>query len=85
MLLGTIRARQLSCLGHVVREGGLEKICLEGMIQGKKDRGRQRINFLDSLLKDLGDNTKPHELLREADNRERWRSMVNNVEDMAHR
>ena len=37
-MLKTIRKRQLKFVGHVVRKNGLEKLVLEGKIEGKKTR-----------------------------------------------
>ena len=36
-------------LGHVCRRRGLEFLSLTGKVEGKRDRGKQRITFLDSL------------------------------------
>ena len=44
-LLKTIRKRQMEFLGH----RGLEFLSLTGKVEGKRDRGKQRITFLDSL------------------------------------
>ena len=48
-LLKTIRKRQMEFLGHVCRRRGLEFLSLTGKVEGKRDRGKQRITFLDSL------------------------------------
>ena len=45
-LLVTSRKRQLRFVGHVVRKGGLEKLGLEGKINVKRQRGRQRLKYL---------------------------------------
>ena len=84
-LLRTIRARQIKFLGHVIREDGLEKIFLQGMVHGKRARGRQRVKYLDSLVQDISENKKPHELMRDAEDRVQWRSMAAHVQDMAPR
>ena len=39
--LNNIMGRQLKFIGHVLREGGIEKRVVEGEITGKKARGRQ--------------------------------------------
>ena len=36
-------------LGHVCRRRGLEFLSLTGKVEGKRDRGKQRITFLESL------------------------------------
>ena len=48
-LLKTIRKRQMEFLGPVCRRRGLEFLSLTGKVEGKRDRGKQRITFLDSL------------------------------------
>ena len=48
-LLKTIRKRQMEFLGHVCGRRGLEFLSLTGKVEGKRDRGKQRITFLDSL------------------------------------
>ena len=48
-LVKTIRKRQMEFLGHVCRRRGLEFLSLTGKVEGKRDRGKQRITFLDSL------------------------------------
>ena len=48
-LLKTIRKRQMEFLGHVCRRRDLEFLSLTGKVEGKRDRGKQRIAFLDSL------------------------------------
>ena len=45
-LMETIRKKQLSFVGHIIRENGLERLCLEGKIEGRKARGRQRLTYL---------------------------------------
>ena len=37
-------------LGRVYRRRGLEFLSLTGKVEGKRDRGKQRITFLDSFV-----------------------------------
>merc|ERR1719244_2287 len=48
-LMDVIRNRQLRFLGHVIRKDGVEKLALTGKIEGKRDRGRQRLKYLDQF------------------------------------
>ena len=48
-LLNTIRRRELRFVGHVMRTGGLEKLVLEGKING-----RQRLKYLEGLALTAG-------------------------------
>ncbi|KAG1685232.1 L-2-hydroxyglutarate dehydrogenase, mitochondrial [Nymphon striatum] len=48
-LLNCIQKRQLTFLGHSIRRGKLECLALEGRLEGKRSRGRQRTKFLDIM------------------------------------
>ena len=84
-LLRKVRERQLQFLGHVMRGGKLENLCLTGRIEGRRARGRQRETYLDGLKRVTGEEFSGVELLRKTDNREEWRSMIANaLSGMAH-
>ena len=79
-LLKTIRKRQTEFLGHVCRRRGLEFLSLTGKVEGKRDRGKQRITFLDSLCNSAtGGQSKGLNFLKLSDDRDVWRGMVANV------
>ena len=78
-LIGTIRARQLRFLGHTLREDKQEKLALQGKIDGRRARGRQRTRYLDSLIEDINSVNGMSELMRQAEDRGRWRSMIAHV------
>ena len=79
-LLKTIRKRQMEFLGHVCRRRGLEFLSLTGKVEGKRDRGKQRITFLDSLCNSAtGGQSKGLHFLKLSDDRDVWRGMVANV------
>ena len=79
-LLKTIRKRQREFLGHVCRRRGLEFLPLTGKVEGKRDRGKQRIPFLDSLCNSAtGGQSKGLNFLKLSDDRDVWRGMVGNV------
>ena len=85
-LLGTVRKRQLKFLGHLLRHDCLEKTVFLGMIEGRRARGRQRLKFGASLIEDIPGEVTVAGLVRLAQDRERWRSMVAHVnQDMALR
>jgi ribosomal 50S subunit-associated protein YjgA (DUF615 family) len=46
-----LRKTQLRFIGHILRKGKLENIVSVGKIRGRKDRGRQWENMLDSQTK----------------------------------
>ncbi|GFR87083.1 retrovirus-related Pol polyprotein LINE-1 [Elysia marginata] len=75
-----VRKRQLSFVGHIYRKDNLERLALTGRVQGKRDRGRQRVTFLHSLNQGVTQRTKSKtEFLRWADDREEWRLMTADV------
>ena len=55
-LINAVQKRKLVYAGHVIRGGGLQKILLEGMVEGKRERGRQRITWFDDVKKWTGFN-----------------------------
>lgn len=78
-LLGNVRRRQLGFVGHILRGDNFEKHCLLGRIEGRRARGRQRLKFMDTILQHLGGGRGTVDLIRLADDRGRWRSMVADV------
>ncbi|GFO44541.1 hypothetical protein PoB_007104600 [Plakobranchus ocellatus] len=48
-LVRTIRKRQATFLGHVMRRGKLEHLVTTGKFEGKRSRGRQREKIMDGL------------------------------------
>ena len=81
-LVQTIRKRQLSFLGHVYRKDDIERAVLTGRIKGKRDCGRQRLTYLESLNTWVNKGAKSKsEFLRVAERREYWRLMIADVCD----
>ena len=80
-LLKTIRKRQMEFLGHVCRRRGLEFLSLTGKVEGKRDRGKQRITFLDSLCNSAtsGQSKGLIFFFKLSDDRDVWRGMAANV------
>ena len=48
-LMKSIRQRQLRFLGYTIREESIEKLAIEGKVEGKRARGRQRLTYMDGL------------------------------------
>src|SRR6478609_9384910 len=64
----TIWNRKKNWIGHVVRGDGLMKLVLEGIMEGKRPRGRPRMSIIDNVLDETYGDMK-----RKAENRENWR------------
>jgi len=81
-LMQDVRSRQLKFLGHVMRKGGLENLALTGKVEGKRSRGRRRVTWMSSLKKWLegkGVQDQETELLKKANNRTAWHTMIAKV------
>ena len=73
-LLTTVRRRKLKWYGHVSRSSGLAKTVLQGTVQGKRKRGRQRKRWEDNISEWTG--MRLSETLRQSERREEWRELV---------
>ena len=78
-LMSTNRRRQVRFVGHISREKGLEKVCLdtEGKLEGNKGRGRPQQSFMNGLTLATGMDSST--LLHKAQNRNGFRRLVANV------
>ena len=73
-LLSTVKRRKLTWYGHITRHTSLSKTILQGTIEGKRRRGRQRKAWMDNIKEWTGCSFQT--LLRTAEDRERWRSLT---------
>ncbi|GFN81927.1 hypothetical protein PoB_000843300 [Plakobranchus ocellatus] len=76
-LVRTIRKRQATFLGHVMRRGKLEHLVTTGKLEGKRSRGRQKEKIMDGLATWL----RPGKIdtLAAVKNRVLWRDMIANA------
>ena len=68
-ILKVIKQRKANWVGHILRGDGLLREIMEGKIEGKRGRGRKRIQVLDDLKK----RGSYVELKSRAQNRGAWR------------
>jgi len=71
-LMEFIHDRQLRFLGHVIYQDGVEKLTLTGKIEGKQDRGRQWLKYIDQF----GVTISKGEFILYDLRKEDWRSMI---------
>ena len=74
-LFDKIKCKTLKLYGHIKRSTtGVSKICLEGMIEGKRNRGKPRTRWRDNIL---SWSTLPNwdNIGQYAKNREFWRQI----------
>jgi hypothetical protein len=73
------KQRILRFFGHIIRRDGLslEKMMIEGKIEGKRSRGRTPMRWIDQIKTITGYPLE--EAIRSAENRELWKEIVANV------
>jgi hypothetical protein len=76
-LFSTIRKRQMKFFGHIKRHNNILKDILEGKIQGKRSRSRQRLKWTDNIKRWTGESLAVNTI--KSRNRVEWRSMVANL------
>ncbi|GFO35520.1 hypothetical protein PoB_006202500 [Plakobranchus ocellatus] len=74
-LVRTIRKRQATFLGHVMRREKLEHLVTTGQLEGKRSRGRQREKITATWL----GPGKVTETLTAVKDRDLWRDMIANA------
>ncbi|GFO07858.1 eukaryotic translation initiation factor 3 subunit f [Plakobranchus ocellatus] len=77
-LVRTIRKRQATFLGRVMRRGRLEHLVTTGKFEGKRSRARQREKIMDGLATWLGPG-KVSDILAAVKDRDLWRDMIANA------
>ena len=76
-LMTVVRQRIVRFYGHVRRHDSLQRIITEGMVNGKRGRGRKRCEWLRNVSRYAGMNI--NRCAEIATNREEWRTIVSNV------
>ena len=76
-LIETVKKRKLFFFGHVMRHDSLQRVLLEGMVEGKRGRGRPRLQWSDNITQWTGLTCEKAK--RTAQDRKRWRFVTGNV------
>ena len=74
-LMTVMRRRKIDFEGHILRENGLEKDYLLGIIDGRRAGARQRLKFMDGKRDVTGCDTVV-DVLRLTEDRSVWRSVA---------
>ena len=69
-LFEAVKKRKLSYFGHVMRHDSLQRDLLEGMVEGKRGRGRPRLQWSDNITQWTGLTFEKAK--RTAQDRKRW-------------
>ena len=76
-LVQMIRTRKAKFYGHIRRHDSLQRVILEGKVEGKRGRGRKRTSWTDNIKTHLG---LPINTCAElALDRKKWRAMTPNL------
>ena len=82
-LLETIIRRRLGFYGHIRRHETLQKMTMEGMVEGTRGRGRKRTTWTGNITENA---EMPINVCAEmAMDREKWRIMTADLFEMALR
>ena len=73
-ILETVKRRKLQYFGHVVRAQNLCTHILQGFVEGKRSRGRQRRRWIDGVKRWISGTAE--ECTKLARDREGWRRLV---------
>ena len=76
-LLCIIKKRKTEYFGQLIRMNGLQRLLLEGKVNGKRGKGRPRITWMENVK--MWTELKYSECVRLAEDRERWKAMVANL------
>jgi hypothetical protein len=78
-LLKSVMERKLSYFGHVMRRSGecLEKMIMQGCIEGRLPRGRPARTWIDDIMETTGCSLS--HLIRKTEKRDDWRELVHSA------
>jgi len=76
-IMTSIRKRIVKFYGHVRRHDTIQKVIVEGKINGKRGRGRKRTNWIGNVAAYTGMNINT--CARVAMDREKWRAVTSDV------
>ena len=76
-LLSSIKKRKCKYFGHLTRENSIQRVILEGKIEGKRGKGRPRVKWMDNIKDWM--NLNYCDCVRLANSREEWKSMTVNL------
>ena len=66
--------KEMSYFEHIIRRDGIQRLLMEGRINGRRGRGRPRTMWTDNIKE--WTKMSYNDCIRVAQDRERWRSMT---------
>ena len=77
-LVNSIRKQQATFVRHTLRRKGMEHLVITGKMEGRRGRGRQREQMIDSLAAWM-DIDKTASAISAANDRAVWKDMIANA------
>jgi len=74
-LVNIIMKRKLQYFGHIICKSSLQRLLLEGKVDGKRQRGRPRRMWMDNI-KGWTNKRSSAECVRDAQDQTVWRAMT---------
>ena len=79
-LLNTLKRRRDNLIGHIMKHDSLIKTIVEGLVDGKRGKGRPRMYYIGQIIKDIRKN-KYVNMKKLAHRRAEWRAASNQSSD----
>ena len=79
LLLLSIKGRKLKYFGHLIRAGRLQRLLLDGKVEGLRKPGSQTRTWMKEILERIEMNY--NDCIRSAMDRRRWRLVVANLKN----
>ena len=74
LLLNIVKQRQVACCGHTIPRDGLQRLLVEGKLNGKRWRERPRTSWMDNVKE--WTHLSSVDCVKKADDRESWRPTI---------
>ena len=79
-VIPAIKKRKTVYFGHMIRRDNIQRVLVDGQVQGKRGRGRPRTGWATNVH-EWTESTSYTEMVRKAQDRRAWRSMAVNLLD----
>ncbi len=74
-LLNVVKKRKIKWFGHVARSKGMKNTIMFGMVEGCRQRGRPKRQWVDDIKEWTGKSE--YQLVRMAESRKNWHDVSN--------
>ena len=78
-IIPSLKLRKITYFGHMIRRDNIQRLLLEGRMEGKRSRGRPRAEWIDNI-REWTKMKQYNDLVKTAQDREKWRAMAANIQ-----